>query len=280
MLSARWSKSVNIVLQVLEEFNPATFAKYAHVIQQRLCIPARVQHAENIAQGGIVFNAILRDLDGNVRDAGDIVEEVMALNPIFNGIELNRPPMWLLRREVLENLPTHQTVAKIYLSFQDPDGDVVQVLTKTSISVCGQFVFPEAFRNKMILIQCTKCWGFEHTANSCQRAVRCRMCGDNHPSSEHKKKCRQAGCEGTNNGICTHPKRCINCTGEHVANSGNCPARLRYNQVTPVLDREQWARKEASKAARSARKPNTPALVVRPNSPMREDVNLGGGTSS
>jgi hypothetical protein len=64
---------------------------------------------------------------------------------------------------------------------------------------------------------CRRCKLWGHAANSCGRAFRCIKCTSNHPPGECDRKDRTVG----------SPK-CVNCDGDHPANSTQCPSYLRY----------------------------------------------------
>jgi hypothetical protein len=65
--------------------------------------------------------------------------------------------------------------------------------------------------------QCRKCWGL-HRTEGCKDAPRCRLCGDpNHRTAEHYG--------GT--------MKCVNCNGQHAADSPSCPMTAPAAQKTP-----------------------------------------------
>nr|CAH7721689.1 unnamed protein product [Callosobruchus chinensis] len=70
------------------------------------------------------------------------------------------------------------------------------------------------------IIQCYKCQGFWHTANTCKQKIRCVRCGEEHSVE-----------------ICHRPKsspRCCNCDGPHHAAYKLCPVRLKLNKTVRV----------------------------------------------
>ncbi|CAH1987318.1 unnamed protein product [Acanthoscelides obtectus] len=78
----------------------------------------------------------------------------------------------------------------------------------------------EAHYNTDNIIQCYKCQGFWHTANTCKQNIRCVRCGEEH-SVEH----------------CNRPKSypiCCNCKGHHHAAYKLCPMRLRLKKTVRV----------------------------------------------
>lgn len=66
--------------------------------------------------------------------------------------------------------------------------------------------------------QCTRCQEWGHSATNCGKQYRCVKCIENHAPGQCKRKSRDD--EG-------HPV-CVNCKGEHAANSRQCPALAQY----------------------------------------------------
>ena len=64
------------------------------------------------------------------------------------------------------------------------------------------------------LPQCFRCLEFGHHANFCKQQVRCRTCAETHDSRE---------CPAPT----SHPPKCHNCQGDHLASSKDCPHRQR-----------------------------------------------------
>ena len=64
------------------------------------------------------------------------------------------------------------------------------------------------------LPQCFRCLEFGHHANFCKQQVRCRTCAETHDSRE---------CPVPT----SHPPKCHNCQGDHLASSKDCPHRQR-----------------------------------------------------
>nr|CAI5850537.1 unnamed protein product [Callosobruchus analis] len=70
------------------------------------------------------------------------------------------------------------------------------------------------------IIQCYKCQGFWHTANTCKQNIRCVRCGEEHSVE-----------------VCNTPKSspiCCNCKGPHHAAYKLCPARLKLKKTVRV----------------------------------------------
>ena len=97
-------------------------------------------------------------------------------------------------------------------------------------------------------MQCYKCQLIGHTSKSCRAKVRCMLCGDNHPKSQ-----------------CESEKRyCVNCKGNHAANSKQCYAIQQAQEIERMKSLHNMdystARKELSKINSS----NFPSLISQP----------------
>ncbi|VEN36724.1 unnamed protein product [Callosobruchus maculatus] len=78
----------------------------------------------------------------------------------------------------------------------------------------------EVHYNTDNIIQCYKCQGFWHTANTCKQNIRCVRCGEEHSVE-----------------VCNRPKSCAiccNCKGPHHAAYKLCPVRLKLKKTVRV----------------------------------------------
>ena len=70
----------------------------------------------------------------------------------------------------------------------------------------------EPFRSTPPVTQCYQCQGFNHVAKDCKSKVQCMRCAGPHKSSECTEKDKDS-----------FSPKCINCSGNHVAASRECP---------------------------------------------------------
>jgi len=69
--------------------------------------------------------------------------------------------------------------------------------------------------------QCSRCLGFGHRDVKCRKTFKCRLCAEEHSSKQYK--C--GTCEST--GLYVYVKaKCLNCNGEHTADSKDCKIYL------------------------------------------------------
>jgi hypothetical protein len=66
---------------------------------------------------------------------------------------------------------------------------------------------------------CRRCKMWGHTASSCGRLYRCIKCTATHEPGQCERKDRSIG-----------TPKCVNCNGDHAANSTNCPVYLKYTE--------------------------------------------------
>ena len=86
--------------------------------------------------------------------------------------------------------------------------------------------------------QCSTCQGFGHHWQKCRKEARCRICSEQHKTTEHE--CKQ--CPQLKGKHCSHTTlKCINCQGNHRASDPVCPDiqlirakfNLPFNYPTP-----------------------------------------------
>ncbi|KAL1741294.1 hypothetical protein HDZ31DRAFT_45748, partial [Schizophyllum fasciatum] len=114
------------------------------------------------------------------------------------------------------------------IAFEDPEGTVIKEVLRRKVFLFGEEVRPKRWVEKPRLRQCTTCWKLGHF--SCN-SPRCRICAGTHRTEDHRARCK--GCRGAlADKPCEHPPRCINCKGEHMADSPDCPERHKFSNPT------------------------------------------------
>ncbi|GFX54679.1 uncharacterized protein TNCV_3632361 [Trichonephila clavipes] len=77
--------------------------------------------------------------------------------------------------------------------------------------------------------QCTTCFSFLHSARFCQKTAICINCGVSH------------------SGQCSSNSRCINCKGDHPANSLNCPEYIKEKKILELKCEQHLTLGEAAR---------------------------------
>lgn len=78
-------------------------------------------------------------------------------------------------------------------------------------------------------LQCVRCWRYGHTVKGCRSSARCRICGEDHVTSE---------CKST-------VEKCCLCNDSHPADYDNCPAKSKEMAILEIVDRRRCSRREA-----------------------------------
>ena len=181
-----------------------------------------------------------------------LLEEVKRSHPLLNNTSFVLDPDW-----TIASVPDDSDRANISFVIDDADGSIIAELTRTNAIMFSTQIFPHAWKEKVNLQQCNRCW--RHTAPHPSCAPRCVECGSsNHDISAHNQSCQS--CKSTGKPlseitalgwICTH-LRCANCGGAHQADNTNCQAhdeairsaRIRRSGMTAqtILDSRDFRR--------------------------------------
>lgn len=76
--------------------------------------------------------------------------------------------------------------------------------------------------------QCRNCWGYGHKTQNCKRVKKCSKCGQQ--ADKHGEQCNQS---------------CINCHGNHSADSKHCPERQKQKRIAEKMQQEKLTYQEA-----------------------------------
>lgn len=113
----------------------------------------------------------------------------------------------------MKTYDTHETTGTMYISF--PAGKVKpgiqMMLFRSSLTLLKRKEKPRP------VVQCLKCWNFDHEKDHCTRPEACRLCG----SKEHS----WAGHDFLSQDRQVRTLKCLHCGGPHGADDGKCPMR-------------------------------------------------------
>lgn len=173
-------------------------------------------------------------------DLAKIFQRPVQAVPLFSGnylkiVSFKQIP-WCIRIEEIENCLKKQGIKygrisreKSTLYIEVTDFPNYQRLKEEGINFYNSVMFQasedaglndEIHYNSDDIIQCYKCQGFWHTANTCKQNVRCVRCGEQHQVEN-----------------CNRPKSspiCCNCKGPHHAAYKLCPVRLKLQKSVRV----------------------------------------------
>ncbi|CAG9860052.1 unnamed protein product [Phyllotreta striolata] len=173
-------------------------------------------------------------------DLAKIFQKPVQAVPLFSGnylkiVSFKQIP-WCVRVEEIENCLKNQGIKhgrisreKSTLFIETTDFPNYQRLKEEGINFYNSVMFlasedtginDEIHYNSDDIIQCYKCQGFWHTANTCKQNVRCVRCGEQHLV----QNCNRPKCSPI----------CCNCKGPHHAAYKLCPVRLKLQKSVRV----------------------------------------------
>ena len=84
----------------------------------------------------------------------------------------------------------------VSFGINDPDGSLLSALTTSIAHMQGTQIFPTAWKEKISLTQCDRCFTFGPQHPGC--TPRCDMCAStSHATADHNSNCRHWGQRGT-----------------------------------------------------------------------------------
>lgn len=149
----------------------------------------------------------------------------------------------------------------IYLfHFEDPNTSVIS-LQKQCHEINSLLVrWKTKLKSKSRPTQCYNCQLYGHAASSCNRPYRCVKCLDHHLPGKCKRTSRVGNAS------------CVNCKGDHSANSVVCPHYVKYREVitsktsstAPVSQQQSYAQ-AVRKTHQQSAQPRLAAAAAQPD---------------
>ena len=240
---ASWSQANNLVVTfkydskdkniqnasatIINLFNPAgvkgcSFVKmvpWSKVFYPR--VPCWEDSAEQVDGDAMNTNSLCspEQLKDAVRSSHPLLKDCVFIQ--------GQEPRWTANPD---SIPSFANTANIAFSINDPDGSIIKALTSSDAIMFATKILPQAWKEKINLIQCNRCWKLGVSHPNC--TPRCRKCGSaGHNEDNHNTTCGR--CKDTGEDItkisetdwlCTH-LRCANCGGSHLSDYTSCPAR-------------------------------------------------------
>lgn len=210
-------------------------------------------------------NTILAYKDLIDRTAHQLDSSVVCIKPqevwskvAIHGINLEAFPdtaqgMQLLQEEIethnptitLTTLPRYLTRPENRINKRDSSVCVcvnsetlARQMTKQGVLILCQRRKTERYWTARPSDQCTNCQGFGHHWRRCRLAARCRLCAQQHKTTEHT--CPT--CPRANGKQCPHTTlRCNNCDGPHHASDRSCELLISVRSRRALYHREEDA---------------------------------------
>lgn len=147
----------------------------------------------------------------------EVIEELKK-DHLYSGLAIVQKPRWT------STDLTGKAYGSISFVFEDHDGSEADRLLSSVLYVFGHRCTIRAWKDKIELPQCMRCWGYGEIHTSCGSS--CRLCGSTeHIEPEHPTHCRECVRAGiTTTAGCTHHS-CPRCKQNHVADDPRCPSQ-------------------------------------------------------
>jgi hypothetical protein len=181
---------------------------------------------------GVPLN--LYDMDA--RGLQTLREDIEAENP---GVVIPIPPRWVGSQRRIRERHAQGEIRGATVMFAIQDKRVAERLLTTGLRAAGRSYRVERYTIEGPDSLCAKCNAWGHIAEKCDSEVyRCMYCARNHPTSQHT--CGILECKDPKGQLCKYTtKQCANCSGKHIALSGECihkqkatmEARAQRNEV-------------------------------------------------
>jgi len=167
-----------------------------------------------------------------------------------------------------------------------------------TLSIFGVIAKTRGWSDRPPLIQCNRCWEFDHRTARCQATEpQCRICGDNHLESSHSIQNQTSPTDNIvtdsnnrdshSNATCIHCKREGRQNTNHLSNWTRCPERqlrvginrtsgLSYPKSLANQPRALPKRTYVPRNTRNIQKapvePTTPSILNTASSPRVENI--------
>ncbi|KAF7763792.1 hypothetical protein Agabi119p4_8329 [Agaricus bisporus var. burnettii] len=161
---------------------------------------------------------------------GDQVIEAMGSVDQFRGLECVRKPAVVRSRG-------SKDMAVAFVDVWDTKtGSRTKELVNKVYHIRGKLIKVEYARQREFVPQCQKCWKWNHGTSRCRISHQlCARCGQPHMTKNHTAFatcCGAARKKEDWTGECKHEIKCINCKGNHTADSSKCTYKRHQNNIS------------------------------------------------
>ena len=169
-------------------------------------------------------------LDGQVPTPEMLRDEILATRNFAN-VKLATLPRWSATDEQLDGLP----VGNVNIVIEETTGKTAERLLNglkhNPLYLFGCKVDLRAAPIRPPLKQCMNCAALGHLQDKCTARRRCFVCGQEHPTSQHRLRCTACAHEGMPlEAPCIHPAKCVNCGLDHAASDPSCPKKRGFKR--------------------------------------------------
>jgi hypothetical protein len=145
-------------------------------------------------------------------------------------------PRWMRYEEDLRTTARSSVV----LAITDKNAANHLICDVKYLAAFGRNVSLRCYADKSPVIQCTRCYHYDHVADKCKNKTHCRLCNGKHMAQEHQEKCPD--CKEAKSELnamrneddqlvepppCMHNLKCTHCPNDqdqnHLSDHRHCP---------------------------------------------------------
>ena len=175
----------------------------------------------------------------------DLDRELRLNNPVYANSSTIELPRWTRPTSELKS----QTHSSILITLDKKEEAEHLLHNIRTLALFGRLCKLRRWADRPPIIQCRKCWNYEHRTEACTaKEALCRLCSEPHSEVQHQENCKQCetyrtaetGSMDVDNDSqpCEHSLRCRYCRYEkdvpsnHPSDCRRCPERIkRYGTV-------------------------------------------------
>ncbi|KAF7768456.1 hypothetical protein Agabi119p4_7699 [Agaricus bisporus var. burnettii] len=161
---------------------------------------------------------------------GDQVIEAMGSVNQFRGLECVRRPA------VVRSRGSRDMAVAFVDVWDSKTGSRTKDLVNKVYHIRGKLIKVEYARQREFVPQCQKCWKWNHGTSRCRLSHQlCARCSQPHKTKNHTifaTCCGAARKKEDWTGECKHEIKCINCKGNHTADSTKCTYKRHQNNIS------------------------------------------------
>ena len=274
IVSAKWNANGNCVVFTRADQKAEDLIKFqdrfVRIIAQGRQAVARVDKKwVKIQVNGVRTGTF--DMTPTLYTPETIHEELSANNPAYAALNIIAMPRWMRTQDELRT----QNYSSVVFATDDEEKANKLLREVKSLAVFGRYAFLRRYADRPPVVQCKRCWSYEHTTTTCKaKSPRCGLCGENHTEAEHGNECKEceaeAEMETDNPKPCMHNLRCLHCKegehAKHAAYARRCPERVRRigtartnESAQPTHETDGWINVRKKKPTNKQRTTNKTA---------------------
>ncbi|KAJ7185249.1 hypothetical protein C8R46DRAFT_875181, partial [Mycena filopes] len=200
VVSTKWNTHGNCIVFTREDQTAAELVKHAHlftdIIGRGKQTVARVDSKWIKIQVNGVRTGAFDSIPG-IYSPGTLDTEFRTMNPAYARLKIVMEPRWMRATEELGA----QAYSSVVFAVEDDEQAHRLLREVKSMAAFGRNVFMRHYADRPPVIQCRKCWKFDHHTTACNDTQQtCRLCGEAHTEEEHRTNCTNCKAEAAAEG--------------------------------------------------------------------------------